>query len=282
MRFDVCAHTYDEHAGPQRFFAECVAQFIGAKPAENILELGAGTGALTQWLVEMKNASGQPTPNPSQEGIASKGAGGPTSTAASNGRRSVPLLGGAGGGSAANSNAPLLATDASPTMIERGRLAVPQAQWSVLDAFSQPLPIAALQVSSGLLHWANDPSATLARWKNFLPPGGRMVHAVPCEPCLKEWRALVPESPVPWRSEAEWLKIFERAGLRVARSQSWRHNAVCSSALEMVRGLHRTGVTGRVRVGPARLRQALREYDARHHTAGGVQATWAWLAIEAA
>ena len=51
MRFDVCAHTYDEHAGPQRFFAERVAQFIGAKSTENILELGAGTGALTRHLI---------------------------------------------------------------------------------------------------------------------------------------------------------------------------------------------------------------------------------------
>jgi SAM-dependent methyltransferase len=229
MRFDVCAHTYDEHAGPQRFFAERVAQFIGAKSTENILELGAGTGALTQAL---------------------KGSF-------------------------------VLATDASPAMIDRGSLFVPLAHWSVLDAFNEPLPVAALQVSSGLLHWADDPAAMLARWKTFLTPGGRIVHAVPCEPCLKEWRALVPESPVPWRSESEWLKIFERAGLRVTRSQRWTHNAVCSSALEMVRGLHRTGVTGRVRVGPARLRQALREYDRQHKVPTGVQATWAWLAVEA-
>ena len=166
-------------------------------------------------------------------------------------------------------------------MVERGRRAVPQAQWSVLDAFNQPLSVAALQVSSGLLHWAEDPAATLARWKTFLTPGGRMVHAMPCEPCLTGWRELVPESPVPWRSEAEWRKIFEGAGLRVTRSQCWTHNAVCASALEMVRGFHRTGVTGRVRVGPARLRRALRDYDARNHVPGGVQATWAWLAVEA-
>ena len=121
----------------------------------------------------------------------------------------------------------------------------------------------------------------LARWKSFLAPGGRVVHAMPCEPCLVEWRALVPESPVPWRSEVEWLQIFERAGLRVTRSQSWTHNAVCASALDMVRGFHRTGVTSRVRVGPARLRHALREYAAQHCVPGGVQATWAWLAVEA-
>jgi malonyl-CoA O-methyltransferase len=237
MRFEVCAHTYDAHAGPQRFFAERVAQFIGAKPTETILELGAGTGALTAQLT-----------------------GTPISPSA----------------------APIQATDASAAMVECGRAAVPQAQWTVLDAFAQPLPVAALQVSSGLLHWAEDPSPTLARWKSFLAPGGRMVHAVPCEPCLAEWRALVPDSPVPWRSEAAWLAIFGRAGLRVTRSQAWTHTAVCASALEMVRGFHRTGVTGRVRIGPARLRRALRDYDARHSLPGGVQATWSWLAVEAA
>ena len=247
MRFDVCAHTYDEHAGPQRFFAERVVQFIcarrtfslsptGTKDEDRleacptlIIELGAGTGVLTRHLI----------------------------------------------------GAPVHATDASPTMVERGRAAVPEAQWSVLDAFNQSLPVAALQVSSGLLHWAENPSATLARWKRSLAPGGRMVHAVPCEPCLSEWRALVPESPVPWRSEAGWLTVFERAGLRVTRSQSWTHAAICASALEMVRGFHRTGVTGRVRVGPVRLRQALRDYDALHRVAGGVKATWSWLAVEA-
>ena len=229
MRFDVCAHTYDEHAGPQRFFAERVAQFIAAQPHETILELGAGTGALTRLL----------------------------------------------------SGKAILATDGSAKMVQVGRVAAPNAQWLVWDAFKRWIPTASLQVSSGLLHWAKDPAATIFCWKDHLLPGGRMVHAMPCEPCLVEWRAFVPESPVPWRSEAEWLKIFEHAGLRVTRSQSWMHAAVCASALEMVRGFHRTGVTGRVRVGPARLRQALRDYDMQHRVPGGVEATWAWLAVEA-
>lgn len=229
MRFEACAHTYDEHAGPQRFFAERAAQFIDAKPTETILELGAGTGALTRLL----------------------------------------------------SGKAILATDGSAKMVQVGRAAAPHAQWLVWDAFQKWIPNASLQVSSGLLHWAKDPAATIFRWKDHLLPGGRMVHAMPCEPCLAEWRAFVPESPVPWRSEAEWLQIFERAGLRITRSQSWTHAAICSSALEMVRGFHRTGVTGRVRVGPAQLRRALQAYDARHRMLGGVQATWAWLAVEA-
>jgi len=238
MRFDVCADTYDEHAGPQRFFAERVAQFINAKPDDTILELGAGTGALTKCLSECR-------------------------------------------ASVQSGETYILATDASPAMVQRGRLIAPQVPWSVLDAFNEPLPVAALQVSSGLLHWALDPVATLERWKGCLAPGGRMVHAIPCEPCLVEWRALVPESPVPWRDEAGWRWMFERAGLRINRAQSWSHATVCDSALAMVRGLHRSGVTGRVRVGPGRLRRALRDYEEQHQVPGGVQATWAWLAVEA-
>jgi SAM-dependent methyltransferase len=143
------------------------------------------------------------------------------------------------------------------------------------------LPRAALQVSSGLLHWAGDPAAVLARWKSFLAPGGRMIHAMPCEPCLGEWRAIVPESPVRWGDEGSWRRIFESAGLRICRSQLWTHHSVCASALELARGFHRSGVTGLVRVGPARLRQALRKYDELQRVPGGVKATWAWLALAA-
>jgi hypothetical protein len=49
----------------------------------------------------------------------------------------------------------------------------------------------------------------------------------------------------------------------------------------MIQGFHRSGVTGGVRIGPARLRQALRMYDATYRAPGGVKATWVWLAVEA-
>lgn len=238
MRFADCAHTYDEHAMPQHHFAACVAQFLrGGEfadfpgPALRVIELGAGTGALTRHF--------------------------------------------------AHAGPRWLATDAAPGMVARGRQQAPAAQWRVLDAFSESLPVADWQVSSGLLHWADDPVAVLARWKTFLPRGGRMMHAMPCEPCLAEWRALVPESPVDWRTVDGWHEVFVAAGLRVRRMELWTHRVNCSSALALVRGWHRSGVTGRVRIGPARLRRALRAYEARHGAAGGVRATWAWLAIEA-
>ncbi len=232
MRFERCAHTYDEHAAPQRAFAARVMEFIGNRPGEDTLELGAGTGALTAHLCRQAGTRVQ-------------------------------------------------ASDASPAMVRLGRAAVPAAEWSELDAFRAPPPTARLQVSSGLLQWAQDPVEVLQRWAAALAPGGRMVHAMACEPCLCEWRALVPESPIAWRDEAAWRTIFHQAGLRVTRSQLWIEQPHFPSALDLVRAWHASGVTGRVHHGPGRLRRAMREYDAQHQSAEGVVSTWAWLAIEA-
>ena len=137
MRFDTCADSYDAHAAPQRAFAAKVAEFIGPVPETQIIEFGAGTGALTRHLCHAAKTE-------------------------------------------------VHATDASPAMVARGRVAVPAAQWSALDAFQASLSAAGLQVSSGLLQWAEDPVEVLRRWKAAIAPGGRMAHAVPCEPCLSE------------------------------------------------------------------------------------------------
>lgn len=174
-----------------------------------------------------------------------------------------------------------VATDSSPAMLAIGQRAAPQAEWALLDAFREPIPTADLQVSSGLLQWAPDPGQALARWAAAVRSGGRMVHAFPCEPCLREWRSLVPHGPLRWRSEVEWQKLFAQAGLEILRSQAWKDTAVLRSALDLVRGLHHSGVTGRPQLTPGRLRAALRTYDARFCTAGGVAATWAWMVIEA-
>ncbi|HYG33719.1 MAG TPA: methyltransferase [Clostridia bacterium] len=173
------------------------------------------------------------------------------------------------------------ATDVSPTMVDLGRAAVPQARWSVLDAFRGDLPKADLQVSSGLLQWAEDPVRVLMRWREALSEGGRMVHAFPCDPCLVEWRALVQESPLQWRDEAAWRRVFDGAGLLVTRRELWVDRHVFPSTLDMVRAMHRSGVTGRTRLNAGRLRGAIRSYELKHRRPKGVVATWAWLAIEA-
>ena len=232
MRFEERALTYDAHALPQRSFAFKVAQSLQCSPGDQILELGAGTGALTTFLC-------------------------------------------------ARPGLQVIATDASPAMVALGKTAVPQAQWRILDAFHETLPLSTIQVSSGLLHWALDPVRVLQSWKQALGPGARMLHAVPCQPCLQEWREVLQESPVLWRDEGEWLALFAAAGLRVTRKSLWLDRWFFGSALDMVRAMHRSGVTGQARVGPGTLRAALRSYDSQYRCPGGVWATWAWLAVEA-
>ena len=235
MRFDACASDYDSHATPQRAFAERVAGFIGevtVKGEGSILELGAGTGALTRWLCAIPGAQ-------------------------------------------------VCATDASQAMVTIGRSTVAKADWRTLDAFGGPLPVSDLQVSSGLLQWAPDPVAALRRWRAALRPGGRMIHAFACEPCLKEWREVAPESPVTWRDESAWVVMFEEAGLRVQRKQVWRERIEFQESLHLARSLHRSGVTGRSRMTTGQLREAMREYDRVFRCENGVFSTWVWMAVEA-
>lgn len=232
MRFDACAREYDTYAAPQRSFARRVAEFARVRQEERILELGAGTGALTRSLLAIPGVS-------------------------------------------------VLATDASPRMVEIGRAAVPKARWEVLDAFNGILPLSTVQISSGLLQWAADPCDVLSRWNAALEQGGRMIHAFPCDPCLKEWRGIVSEAPVQWRDEHAWRELFSRAGLLVTRHSLWVEQHTFHSAHAMLRGMHRSGVTGSARLNSGRLRQSMRAYDQYHRTPQGVVATWAWLALEA-
>lgn len=232
MRFDACAKTYDAHARPQQFFASRVAEFARVRPGEAIVELGAGTGALTKPLCQSPSVT-------------------------------------------------VLATDVSPAMVEIGRERAPGAAWALLDAFQDVIPAADLQISSGLLQWAAEPLQIIEKWRRSLRPSGRMVHAFPCEPCLQEWRQIIPESPLRWRTPGEWNEIFSAASTMVVRQELWIERCKFESAFDMLRSLHRSGVTGHAKVSSGRLRRGIRDYEQIHRTSDGVSATWAWMAIEA-
>jgi len=175
----------------------------------------------------------------------------------------------------------VLATDASPAMVSIGAGAEPRADWRVLDAFAETPPTTDLQVSSGLLQWAPNPERVLQAWARSLTSNGRMIHAFPCRPCLQEWYSLVPRGPLMWHDPNEWQALFETAGLRILRQQLWTRVCHFPSALDFVRSMHHSGVTGPRLLTAGELRRAIREYEKRFRQPAGVVATWVWLLIEA-
>jgi len=172
------------------------------------------------------------------------------------------------------------ATDGSPAMVERGRQSVPAANWSVHDAFG-PIEQANALASTGLLHWASDPAAVLRHWRTALPEGGRLLLGVPCDPCLHELRDLVGEGPVRWRDESQWLALLQGARFDVRAHGVLESAETYPNALEFLRHLHRSGVTGDPRFSPSELKSLLRDYDRLHACPSGVVATWAWLLVDA-
>lgn len=173
------------------------------------------------------------------------------------------------------------ASDSSPAMVEVGRESAPSASWSVQDAFGDLFPCHNL-ASNGMLQWAPDPAGTLRRWRGAVHPGGRLLLGVPCEPGFRELRSLAGEGPIRWRDEAMWLQLLRRGGWDVRASAVLEHPEVYPSAVDFLRQLHDSGVTGEPRFSAGELRALLRDY-ARLFAApgGGVVATWAWLMVDA-
>ncbi len=172
------------------------------------------------------------------------------------------------------------ATDNSPAMVAFGQQAVPNAHWQVHDAFGPIEPAKAL-ASSGLLHWASNPSAVLRHWRAALPQGGRLLLGLPCDPCLIELRELVGEGPLFWRDKAQWLNLLKNSDFKVKAHGLLEVAETYPSALDLFRSLHRSGVTGAPRLDPGNLRSLIRDYDRLHRCDEGVYATWAWLLVDA-
>ena len=230
MRFHECAKSYDEHAAPQRRFAEALAAFAPFHRGAKVTELGAGTGFLTAALLA--------------QGVR------------------------------------VQATDGSAEMVAVGQENVPHAEWKVHDAFTE-IPATSAIASTGLLHWAADPSVVLRHWHNALPKGGRLLLGVPCDPCLFELRDLMGEGPLRWRDEAQWLKLLSHAKFEVKAHGVLELEETYASSLDLFRALHGSGVTGAPRMSPGTLRALIRDYDRLHAKGNGVVATWVWLLVDA-
>jgi malonyl-CoA O-methyltransferase len=176
----------------------------------------------------------------------------------------------------------LTATDISPAMCAAGRAALPQVEWRVMSAEApEPGPWDWMFCSS-MLQWAADPEKIFAAWHERLAPGGRLLAGLFVEGSLPEWRTVAGEdSPLAWRTAEEWCARLGRAGLRVARSEVQPRVFEFPSARAFLRSVHGVGGAPQRRLPLGRLRQRLRDYEARFHAPGGVPATWMFCRVEA-
>ena len=174
------------------------------------------------------------------------------------------------------------ASDGSPAMVEVGKLSAPSATWTVHDGFGEIFPCHNL-ASNGMLQWAPDPGNVLRRWHTSIHHGGRLLLGVPCEPGFCELRALAGEGPIHWRDEAMWIAMIRRAGFKVRGSAVLEHPEIYPSAVDFLRTLHHSGVTGDPHFNAGTLRALLRDYARLYgNPDGSVRATWAWLLVDAA
>lgn len=174
------------------------------------------------------------------------------------------------------------ASDNSPAMVEIGRMAAPSATWTVHNGFDDVFPCHNL-ASNGLLQWAPDPGRVLRHWRGAIHSGGRLMLGVPCDPGFWELRGLAGDGPIRWRDEAMWLALIRRAGFKVRAHAVLEHREAYPSAIDFLRALHESGVTGEPRFNAGTLRALLRDYTRLYGKPDGtVPATWAWLLVDAA
>lgn len=176
----------------------------------------------------------------------------------------------------------LVASDISPAMCEAGRRAVPDAAWCVMSAEAVEGSGWSWIFCSSMLQWTKRPQTMLARWRERLAPGGRILAGLFVSETLPELRAVTGTAgPVDWRSAADWRADIAAAGLRLERDETRERRVAYGSALELWRSLHRVGAAPVRRTTAGELRRWLRDYDARHRGPDGVAATWTFYRFEA-
>ncbi len=177
----------------------------------------------------------------------------------------------------------LWATDLAPRMVRIGQDTLPQAQWSVADALHPPTGHAYRSIfSCSLLQWLPDPAAALRAWHRAAAPGARFLGGWFVRGTLAEFFHVCPEAaPFAWRDPAEWRGILQEAGWATQRSEGRTYSKQHPEATAMLRAVHNAGAVIPRRLGPGRLRQALRQYDRENRGENGVTAYFKFLRLEA-
>lgn len=177
----------------------------------------------------------------------------------------------------------LLASDASPRMVEIGKSNVPQAEWFVADAANPPTQVPYHWIfNSSLVQWLPDPLATFRSWHHASAPGARMLGGWFIHGTLREFFDLCPEaSPFVWRDAREWTDLLRQAEWDRVRVEQIEMQRFHPDSASMLREIHDAGAVVPRRLNPARLRSALRDYDRNHRAGKGVAGTFVFLRVEA-
>ncbi len=178
----------------------------------------------------------------------------------------------------------LHATDLSPAMVKLGALNVPEAEWSLLDAWQPSWPAQVDRLySTSLLQWAGSPTDVLRRWRRLLRPDGRLLATFFIAGSLAELFSTSNSlSALTWRSVDEWLTHFGSAHWRVLRWRTWEDTQHFATAAAALRSVHRTGAVKPLRASTAQLRRLLSECQRSHQLpTGDIPLTWKALQIEA-
>ena len=177
----------------------------------------------------------------------------------------------------------LMATDVSPRMVEMGKSNVPQADWSVADASNPPTGEPYRWIfSSSLAQWLPDPLATFRAWHQASAPGARMLGGWFILGTLREFFDVCPEAtPFVWRNAREWMDVLRRAGWHPVREEQIEMQRYHPDTASMLREVHNAGAVVPRRLGIAKLRGALRNFDCAYRTERGVPGTFVFMRVEA-
>ncbi|MDL5052989.1 methyltransferase domain-containing protein [Oscillatoria laete-virens NRMC-F 0139] len=180
-----------------------------------------------------------------------------------------------------NWNGELLISDQSSEMVSIGSQKFSSVQWGTHMADELPFDNLDWIFASSVLQWMPDPLTILKHWHDRLKPGGRVLCSVFVDGTLAELNQFIsPVIPLKWKSEHDWLMIFEKAGLNLLSHQTARKILGYSSCHHLLKSLHGIGaVASKARFNAGKLRTIIRDYDRTHHANGQTVATYRFMRV---
>lgn len=211
--FSKCSASYDEHAQPQMHAANTLAQQLrlvaSEIPSGPVLELGCGTGLLSNSLIDTFAAQHDVIISDLSEEM-------------------LELC--------------RRRTGAVDQSRQYG------LHFEVIDAedFSCP-PRFSLIISSFAFQWLSNLEATIGRLLSSLQPGGKLIFSVPCDGSFKEWQSLCRKTGVPYTGNPLMNQAFfaDIAAQNLCASSFYnqQYTIKFDSALDFFRSIKRLGAS---------------------------------------